>query len=171
MEEANKLTKSGSKFFELFDIVRSRVDSIRNVIDDVSQVSQSLSIHNLAIDGPTRFIPSLRPHGMQLHWYTMYVSLSHKADLILRKHIQAVSNQIDLDGKVVDLSDMLKEVFDFVNATNDLRSRTRLLEHQIIKLLETTSDCCTYLRDYSGDGFLSTSPPPYSGRLLIIFEL
>ena len=73
MEEANKLTKSGSKIIELLDVVRSRVDSIKNVIDDVSRVSQSLSIHSLTVDGPTRFIPSLRLHGKQFHWCTMYV--------------------------------------------------------------------------------------------------
>ena len=88
-------------------------------------------------------------------------------DLILRKRIQAVSNQINLDNKVVELSETLKEAFTFVDDTNELHSRTRLLEHHITILLQTTSECCEYIHgEYSKHGFVGMPLSSCSNSLL-----
>ena len=71
---------------------------------------------------------------------------------------------------------MLEECFAFVDDANDLCSRARLLEQHIIKLLQTTSDCCTCLQEYLRDGFVGMSTSPYvdlplntnAGRMLTL---
>ena len=71
-----------------------------------------------------------------------------------RSVLQAVSHQIELDQNVVELSRTLKDAFAFIDDASELPSRARLLETRIIRLLQTTSDCCMCLQEYTKDGFI-----------------
>ena len=135
VEEANQLTSTGGDFIKSLGAVLLKIDPIMKIIDDVSRVSRSSLFHNLAIDWPTRFIPSPRLHRKRFHWCAMYDLLFLKTAIVYENGIQAVLNQIKLDKKVVELSETLKEAFTFVDDANKLHSRTRLLEHHITKLL------------------------------------
>lgn len=59
-----------------------------------------------------------------------------------------MDKQFETDRKAFDLCCALEDAFEFVSDTHALRSKIRLLEQQIIKLLEMTSECCQFLREY-----------------------
>ena len=60
VEEAKQSTITAGNFIKSLGVVLSKIEPIMKVIDDVSRVSRSSCIHSLAIDWPTRFIPSDR---------------------------------------------------------------------------------------------------------------
>ena len=75
---------------------------------------------------------------------------------------QAMSNQFQTDKKIVDLAQCLEDSFDFARDVTTLPNKTRLLEPQMIKLLEKTSECCRFLQEYMYKGFLGVLQPRYN---------
>ena len=75
---------------------------------------------------------------------------------------QAVSNQFQTDMKIVDLVRCLEDSFEFARDVTTLPNKTRLLEPQMIKLLEKTSECCRFLQEYMHKGFLGVLQPRYN---------
>ena len=75
---------------------------------------------------------------------------------------QAMSNQFQTDKKIVDLAHCLEDSFDFARDVTTLPNKTRVLEPQMIKLLEKTSESCHFLQEYMHRGFLGATQLFYS---------
>ena len=55
----------------------------------------------------------------------------------------------------MELAHALEEAFDFVRDADTLPDKIHVLEKQIIRLLETTQDCCRFLQNYLSKTFAS----------------
>ena len=73
-------------------------------------------------------------------------------------------NTLQTDQKAVELAHALEDAFDFVQETGTLPDRARILESHIIKLLQTTSDCCHFLQDYVSQSFVGK----YSKHFIVV---
>ncbi|KAG2141076.1 hypothetical protein DEU56DRAFT_282652 [Suillus clintonianus] len=62
-------------------------------------------------------------------------------------------NQLDRDGRIADLTNMMEDVYTFVDDVKSFPSRLSSLEDTIKKIIFQTIECMLFIREYSGHGF------------------
>lgn len=69
------------------------------------------------------------------------------------RNIKAISNQVKTDQDVVSVAARLSESLDFALDVQKLRARLKSLESPLEKLFNQITECCLFIREYTGKGF------------------
>ncbi|KAI0090929.1 WD40-repeat-containing domain protein [Irpex rosettiformis] len=66
-----------------------------------------------------------------------------------------ITNQIRTDQAVVNLAGKLSESLDFALDADMLRERLRSIENTVARLFNQITECCLFIREYTGKGFVA----------------
>lgn len=61
------------------------------------------------------------------------------------------------DKKLIALVHAMEKAFEFINNAQSLRNKAQHMEQTIIELLKQITECCLFVRQYTGRGFAGES--------------
>lgn len=71
--------------------------------------------------------------------------------------LQGISKQFKTDKSLVELVRAMEKAFEFSNHSHSLSDKAQYLEKSIIELLKQITECCLFVRQYTGHGFVGKS--------------
>lgn len=71
---------------------------------------------------------------------------------------QVISNQMQSDQEIVTLAAKLNQSLQFATDAQTIRTRLQTVQPTVIKLFEQITECCIFIREYTGRGFASEYP-------------
>ncbi|KZP15961.1 hypothetical protein FIBSPDRAFT_832245 [Athelia psychrophila] len=74
---------------------------------------------------------------------------------ILSSVHKAYEHQKDTDGAVVALFKQMEDLYSFVGDVESLPGQIKQLEHTIVRILEQTTECGIFFREYTDHGFVA----------------
>ena len=66
-----------------------------------------------------------------------------------------LSKQIQTDQNVEALAVKLSESLDFATDAEKIHSKLEIVQPTVVKLFEQITECCIFIREYTGRGFAS----------------
>lgn len=67
--------------------------------------------------------------------------------------MQAYQQQKETDANVVSLFNKMADLYSFVDDLEDLANKIARLERTIVRVLEQTTECGIFIREYTKQGF------------------
>ncbi|EJC98363.1 uncharacterized protein FOMMEDRAFT_171027 [Fomitiporia mediterranea MF3/22] len=117
----------------------SKLDIFVSAMDILSQVSVCLFLN-----------PSQKVTKLQIHSYANF------AWRLASTMYKTIKHQFEVDKKVVELVQAMRDAFDFVDQVDTLRDKTHKVEAVIIQLSKQTNECCLFIQEYARHNFAST---------------
>lgn len=82
---------------------------------------------------------------------------------------QAYEQQKETDGKVVSLFKKMADLYSFVDDVEGLKKKIGRLERIIVRVLEQTTECAIFIREYTKSGFIRRFDPTVSYALFLYY--
>lgn len=105
------------------------------------------------IDPLFRSTRTPRQPGRCLAWYRRYFRESLRGSQP-NDSSQAYEKQKETDAAVISLFKQMSDLYSFVNDVDGLADKIERLERTIVRVLEQTTECGIFFREYTGHGFI-----------------